>query len=1742
MIDTRSIRLTDVSIADLYERLGDSIAPRLAATVRNRAPGHCMRVDDLPEHVARRLANFLRNETDAEAYVLLEEERDGVAISATKLVERRNSGAKVLVFIPPGTRTAAEDSFGASTFEGIALAGSIRQLREELTSAAFSGTDEPTRLVIDQVVRHVTAMGGADDVAFARYFATLVDSGATTTTAGLALYQLGLLPDADLLAQGEDLLPRLARNRDLTHELSRPDRTVFEKLQAARLNSRDPRAGDFRRVVYDFFAGLRSLDPFDWSRRIALNSALAELTFDRWPLVEVAAETRPEIVIHPFSKLRPNDEGYPRLVLAQSGELAVSWETTPPPIHCPNLAGFTVELYQGDSPVTEARNVKRGAASSARRSTKLRDLHKRNLEEGLHLVRVTAYSEDGDILAYEDSEPIFVELERGPIDEVEESSSRVEPVTSIYHIELLRRLADRKGEGLAEHATPTASWSQASQSGATNRVDTYVVRFSSKEAYGIAVNDFLHSIEDQILDEPETLGLYQIDLSGTTITSDSIKMQEFDHLDYEGLDTFLATRWALFSAIRGDLQDEVRPIVGTTDLRSLREQILAYAEAYRAALAALAEGDDAVARTRAGAQLLAIDTLAVRTRGGQRVALMAPTHPLKVLWLYQYARVLETWGDQLSALDLEDAALGPLRRAVTSLTSLNLPAFLVEADGAALTNLDQFDFFWSMFLPPAVPDPRALISEVRTALGARRGDASLTTVGSDQLAGRLRRYLSQHPYVTTLVINVVQPGSGAVLVDTLLKLQALLHRDSLAAGRDIRFRVRLLAQDLIFDELGSALDELMHQDVVVLGRDAEGIDAFLTASANPLFPKLAFSKHDVQDLLDQPAEFDAHLTFLLDFFAPQVVATGEEPDSRSAYVHGLLYEPAVRYWEQAGHAVWQRTISAAPATDLPNGTGVATEIADILDLHQAAAARLLGDGGVPASRLDLDPVRASILNQVHQVSDWVVVVDRNFGIELLDVPQPISGPTYLIDYAPEGALEGGHRIITSSARVEELRSLVRPALGDLDVPAGDSEVDLVLEALKSLSGRLVLQLQAAHARPEMLGLAFTRLFLRQSGLLSEMFIVPLDAHLSLFAGAASEGAGTSLSRSDLILVEPMPERRALVLHLIEAKLRSSVTGEFMISQLRSQIDNQLANTESVLLAQFSGSAGEGRVDQLLRTKQLTSLLAFYLDRARRYGLITAAAATDAKGLLQSLDKGYSISVTRNAVIVDRSGTDYTRHGLDGTTYHLLGRAVLASLLTEPAERTTEPIVAPTTAMLEATRASFRRGTDQRPVTIIPASERIDTGAVAADQPHERVESDAPSTSTMEETSPGDPSKADREGTPRYDVLLGATHETAQYGILGRASDRVVALDLNGTQTISLFGVQGSGKSYSLGTILEIATRPIPSINTLRQPLASVLFHYSSDQTYRPEFVSMIEPNPTPGEIATLEREYQAMPAALGDVLVLTPEGKLNDRRAEFPNVEVQPIYFHPTELSADDWFFLMGAVGNESLYLRKMRQIFRKLRDNVTVNGLLQEIASLSGQQFDFAKDRIGFAREFIREDQRLADHVRPGRLTIVDVRDPYYERSEVLALFVVMLRALARIEYGGAPFNKLIVFDEAHKYMNDRELIGVVVESIREMRHKGVSVLIASQDPLSVPVEVIELSSQILLHRFNSPAWLKHIQKAATALGGLNPGRLNMLRPGEAYVWSSKATDDVFTRQAMKVHLRPRVTHHGGETRIAVE
>src|SRR6185436_6573549 len=103
----------------------------------------------------------------------------------------------------------------------------------------------------------------------------------------------------------------------------------------------------------------------------------------------------------------------------------------------------------------------------------------------------------------------------------------------------------------------------------------------------------------------------------------------------------------------------------------------------------------------------------------------------------------------------------------------------------------------------------------------------------------------------------------------------------------------------------------------------------------------------------------------------------------------------------------------------------------------------------------------------------------------------------------------------------------------------------------------------------------------------------------------------------------------------------------------------------------------------------------------------------------------------------------------------------------------------------------------------------------------------------------------------------------------------------------LFGVQGFGKSYTLGVIAEMASMANRGINTLPSPLATVIFHYHKSDAYEPEHADAVYPNQKKSEVEKLLAQYGAKPKGLDDVLLLTPAAKVEQRRLEHPNLVVE---------------------------------------------------------------------------------------------------------------------------------------------------------------------------------------------------------------------------------------------------------------
>ena len=69
---------------------------------------------------------------------------------------------------------------------------------------------------------------------------------------------------------------------------------------------------------------------------------------------------------------------------------------------------------------------------------------------------------------------------------------------------------------------------------------------------------------------------------------------------------------------------------------------------------------------------------------------------------------------------------------------------------------------------------------------------------------------------------------------------------------------------------------------------------------------------------------------------------------------------------------------------------------------------------------------------------------------------------------------------------------------------------------------------------------------------------------------------------------------------------------------------------------------------------------------------------------------------------------------------------------------------------------------------------------------------------------------------------------------------------------------------------------------------------------------MAAPNRSDAEVAALRTRYGASPRALSDLVILAPASKVEERRAEYPGIEILPIAFAAAELKASHWKFLIG--------------------------------------------------------------------------------------------------------------------------------------------------------------------------------------------------------------------------------------------
>lgn len=1772
----------------------------------NARPGHCMKITGLGLNELLPLCSEIRVlHPKLSTFILSDDLKDNEYISANKLVEYRNDETlSLLILIPSSTRTSTEDSYGDATFKNLPilhLAGKLFQaLKAEMPPAVSP--------FISEIFEYLTIQGFRQDQ-YIQYLLYVKSLNWTEQSVGNGLAYLSLIPDEIITMDLARVRQRLSFNLKCVNTLGDfslpvPDRIhglpieknsiqkevslFFKSENHLRSNSEIALAIlteygnlNFSKWPIPDFKIAHNLHVFVdriASKHLKINDTGLSLTVpqDKSSKLKIRISTMP--APKDFNELK----NFRVTLMAIDGWYQISdikkFKVTE------NTKSYRETTMEFSASMSEEGSYFLRVWAEDENGSILNneddfvpadwnDLWKTEKQKNPDLTR-EQFKDQNRIKCTNDSEDFYLNFgqEEEGGDTLFQRKDKLDNVLQAYFRYRIEQLRTDSEESLPVPVEDSAIWLKGGHSGL---VSTFHIKYSVNHNYQINLSNKLHKLQTCFLTYAGKLGSIDTGLSSNP-TDNNFSTLHFNPFSAGEIvpESLLSKRKELFEAIAKSAPENTG-VFETFDLFNHIDLTRQYLIEYQSFTKNLCKGIEAGSLQTQNFQhflveLQNLDMVTVKTEmpDGQIIylKLISPLHPLRLMWSINLFDLFSSWEDETKAFsqykvfwykNLENLFLGDL------IPDIAMPVLAENEASEYFQYIGELSYGWGLYSKPVQQGNDAFSSIARQVKIYLSGLLNIsneyridTDINKLLVSRQLQNYLVQHPYSEKLVINLFNAGDANVFANAMVDLEKLPEFKSL------KYEVRLFAENKIIIP-GEALRELLNPESNI----SEDAEAFSQASANRLFPKLRFSINSVQDFITTPADYVANISFLVSPFPVKTALTRPDERKQSFYFNALISKQVVSVSQKPDAIIWNKYFSEnivpSPVNDFCN-----TGIALFSDIQAFIAHSLSSDReqSVPSTCLELNESDKVLLSLIHDTSDWVVTFDKNMGPEVYDLPGKEGEIPFLLDYVPGDEISGVSSFLTTRP-TSEIVGLLGPHFAEygIDLRNEPEKLKLMLEDIRSISSSLILQFNSTRNRAfEVLGTAFTKRVLEKKRILENSFLIPVDLHKELF----EKLPGEDKERADTLLVKMNPENQDISLTVIEIKCRTSLT-DTERTDLITKMQSQITNTIEALRYHFdkSYSITADRLDRELKTLQLKSLLEFYLNRAARYNHITPEVRDDYMKIIDNLNYGYSLSFKRLGIIYDFSASHRHKKEIfgDDSTFFTFGKNLISEILDPDSDLNTQrlekvlddeqigeyfgiPICKLTDNLYIENPDLPAQGVQQTYQGTGPVIEPNRVFQHSVQTPIVEQELEVITPSTVDEPSVIIHSAIPIEHEqPQFDILIGKSSTSPQFGVFGKIAmnNKIVALDLSETHTISLFGVQGGGKSYTIGTIIEMVIRQFSRINELPAPLAGVIFHFSESMDYEPEFTSMVDPNDKVDELKKLREEYNAEPASLSDVILLTPKAKVNERRNKYPSIEVHPINFNSNELNVQDWMFLLGAIGNDSTYIRQLKATMRNIREDISLKALRDSVAAstlLTTTQKSLAEQRLQFAEEYIDDESQIRNLLRPGRLIIVDLRDPFIEKDEALGLFVVLLNIFSGIKtYNSKAFNKFIVFDEAHKYMDNKDLTGSIVTAIREMRHKGVSIMIASQDPMSLPNEIIELSSIVLLHKFNSPQWIKHIQKSITQFAPITPSDMSALNPGEGFLWASKSTEKSLMQRPAKISTRPRVTKHGGETQTAI-
>ncbi|KAL0479705.1 hypothetical protein AKO1_001713 [Acrasis kona] len=364
------------------------------------------------------------------------------------------------------------------------------------------------------------------------------------------------------------------------------------------------------------------------------------------------------------------------------------------------------------------------------------------------------------------------------------------------------------------------------------------------------------------------------------------------------------------------------------------------------------------------------------------------------------------------------------------------------------------------------------------------------------------------------------------------------------------------------------------------------------------------------------------------------------------------------------------------------------------------------------------------------------------------------------------------------------------------------------------------------------------------------------------------------------------------------------------------------------------------------------------------------------------------------------------------------------------------------------------------------------------------------------------------------------------------------------------GVQGSGKSHSMATVIESCMLHAPPYIQAKPSVTTMVFHYDQDPVNYCEALTL-----------TTRRKgiTQSAPVVEDMIVLVSPSFYLQRKMyyANAPNCRVLPLLFKWSDLNAAQIKNLMRVSADDDmpLYMNVILDLLRRAQksgEKPSFDKFKQDINDLmfSTQQNSALTQRLQLIESLLDDSpqnkalsyENVTNLIgSDGRLIIVDLTDLMMSGPEANGIFQVVLSKFLSTP---TRASKLALFDEAHKYLQPSGKDGLsaaLVSAVRQMRHHGIRIAVSTQSPKVLPPELLELLTVALIHRFHSRDWFTYLQQKLS-ISDQCFREIMELRTGQALAftpkWGRSVEGDGFVR---KIQIRSRLTADGGVSRVTV-